>query len=222
MRKIIYVAALATSVMTAQTALGQAVIRGTDPRVAHDTNSVPGLAGTFSLENTNAVGCPAGSFASGVQAFRPNGHSKIVAIRYNCRDRRGQETAIKGTEGRLARSGPVDDWAGTYDLGNDNIVACPAGSFISGIQGFRPNGRYEIVAIRYECRDVAGRQTAVRRAEDRVATVGSVDGLAGSADLSNTLLVACPSGSFVSSMQGFKPNGRVGGEIVEIQYGCTR
>jgi hypothetical protein len=65
------------------------------------------------------------------------------------------ELAINGTDGSVAGGkGPVDGLAGTYSLDNKNFVACPAGSFVSSIQGFKPNGQSPIVQIRYACRSI--------------------------------------------------------------------
>jgi hypothetical protein len=62
---------------------------------------------------------------------------------------------INGTDGSVAGSeGSVEGLAGTYSLENDKFVACPSGSFVSAIQGFKPNGQSPIVQIRYACRSV--------------------------------------------------------------------
>lgn len=65
------------------------------------------------------------------------------------------DVAINGTDGSVAGSkGSVGGLAGTYSLDNNSFVACPPGSFVSAIQGFKPNGQTPIVQIRYACRSV--------------------------------------------------------------------
>ena len=62
---------------------------------------------------------------------------------------------IRGTDGTVAGSaGSVEGLAGTYSVDNDQFVACPPGSFVSAIQGFKPNGQSPIVQIRYACRSL--------------------------------------------------------------------
>lgn len=67
---------------------------------------------------------------------------------------------VNGTDPSVAgQKGSVDGLAGTYSLDNysldnDRFVACPPGSFVSGIQGFKPNGQASIVQIRYACRSL--------------------------------------------------------------------
>jgi hypothetical protein len=64
-------------------------------------------------------------------------------------------TTINGTDGAVAGSaGSVEGLAGTFGLDNDKFVQCPPGSFVSAIQGFKPNGQAPIIQIRYACRSV--------------------------------------------------------------------
>jgi hypothetical protein len=172
------------------------------------------------LNNTNIVECPAGSFASAIQGFKPAGQKDIVKIRYDCRNAVGQQTTIKGTDRDAARAGSINGLAGTLNLSNPT-AACPAGSFIDGIQGFRPNGQHDIVEIRYECKNVAGQRTAIKGTAAAVAnTPRPVEGLVGTLNLNAHAFVTCPTGSFVSGIQGFRPNGRQ--DIVAIRYRCSR
>jgi hypothetical protein len=65
------------------------------------------------------------------------------------------DISVKGTDGSVAGSkGSVSGLAGTYSLDNDQFVQCPPGSFVSAIQGFKPNGQAPIVQIRYACRSL--------------------------------------------------------------------
>jgi hypothetical protein len=68
-----------------RSASGSITINGTDGVVAGNHGSIGGLAGTADLENDKFVACPPGSFVSAIQAFKPNGQSQIVQIRYACR-----------------------------------------------------------------------------------------------------------------------------------------
>ena len=144
----------------------------------------------------------------------------IFQIRYNCKNLGGVETAIRGTDPSVAGSkGLVVGFAGSRNLDDANLVSCPAGSFVSGIQGFKLNGRNSIIDIRYDCRTPTGEESAVRGTDPEVAAgKGSVEGLSGTYNLDSNI-AECPYGSFVSAIQGFKPNGEP--QIVDIRYLCT-
>lgn len=60
----------------------------------------------------------------------------------------------RATDGAFAGDGSVGGYAGTYDLENQQFVQCPPGSFVSALQGFKPNGQSPIIQIRYSCRSL--------------------------------------------------------------------
>jgi hypothetical protein len=196
-------------------------IRATDPRLAGRRDLPAGLAGTNSLDDRAFAECPAGSFVSGIQGFKPNGRPDIVKIRYLCRDGVGEQIAVNGTDYSVAGGkGSVAGLSGTISLDNPDIAACPPDSFVSGIQGFKPNGQHEIIQIRYACQNAAGQTTAVRGTDPTVAGgKGSVSGLAGTFSLDNLQSVECPPHSHVSSIQGIRMQGN--DALVEIRYACT-
>jgi hypothetical protein len=203
-----------------------AAIKGTAGSVAGSTGSVAGLAGTLGLTATFAVECPANSWVSGLQGFKPNGQDQIVQIRYSCRTLSSPLTAftaITGTDISVAGStGSVAGLAGTIGLPDTATVQCPRNSLVSGLQGFKPNGQNPIVQIRYSCKYIGSAPTtftAIRGTDTSVAgSTGSVSGLAGTIGLPDTATVQCPRNSLVSGLQGFKPNGQ--DQIIEIRYLC--
>jgi hypothetical protein len=63
---------------------------------------------------------------------------------------------VNGTDSSVADgTGAVGSMGGTLNLDNEEFVQCPAGSFVSAIQGLTKNASGgEIMQIRYACRSV--------------------------------------------------------------------
>jgi hypothetical protein len=133
----------------------QTAIRGTDGSVIG--NNLPsGYKGTTPLDNANSVVCPPGSFASGIQSFKPNGSPQdVVQLRYSCKTTIGGQTGIRGTDPIMLAPGPFPGLAGSIALTETKTVACPRFTFINGIQAFKPNGQTDIVKFRYSCKALA-------------------------------------------------------------------
>ncbi len=112
------------------------------------------------------------------------------------------------------------DWSGrsgTLSL-TDPIVACPVGSFVAAIQGFRAThddhaqDDYDdhgkgIIGLRYMCRDAAGNLVGIGRTDQGIPATGSMSGgYSGTLDLA-AADVFCPLGTFVSDLQLGGPTG---------------
>lgn len=196
------------------------VVKGTDPSVYNSTGSVGGMAGTYSLANTSLVACPPESFVGGIEGIETGPGilgALISQLRYDCRDAFGKQIAFRATDPSVQNS---EGARHTTSLGDAVTVTCPAGSFATGLQAFKPNGSPPVVQIRYICKTPIGGTTGIKGTSPIVTgNEGSVAGLAGTYSLDNSNIVECPLYTFVSGIQAFKPNG--GFPIYQIRYSCA-
>ena len=119
---------------------------------------------------------------------------------------------IRATSVDFLGTGEVSGYSGTDDL-SQSVVNCPAGTHVTGIQGFSPNGKEGIVNLRYSCNSASNAATAAG-----FNGAGTVSGYAGTDDLSHPW-VSCPEGYFVSAIQGFSLNNHY--VISNLRYICT-
>src|SRR5262249_55196925 len=136
-------------------------------------------------------------------------HHFISGLGYTCVTAAGATTGVRKSFDGVPDAASWDGFSGTADM-NGPLARCPAGSFVSGIQGFKSDNQglphtphHFISEIRYTCVTAAGATTGVRKSFDGVPDAASWDGFSGTADM-NGPLARCPAGSFVSGIQGFK------------------
>ena len=123
---------------------------------------------------------------------------------------------IRATDQHFLGTGGVPGYSGTDDW-NTPIVNCPSGSFVTGIQGFSVDGKAGLVNLRYICASTSGGEKVNRATDAGFAGTGKVSGYAGTDDPADQW-VSCPTGSFVSAIQGFSFNGRY--VVVNLRYAC--
>lgn len=135
----------------------------------------------------------------------------------------GGSTVAADTIGTTYSEMPLQgSWPGFSGTG---MSECPAGSFVTGIQGFKSDGRRAhtvddpISELRYLCGAADGRTTLIGKTFAGIPDSGSFEGFSG------TGMVACPIGMFVSAIQGFKSD-TLGPHVVqhpisELRYTCA-
>jgi hypothetical protein len=128
------------------------------------------------------------------------------------------QSVIRGTDPSVTKNaGPIPNEIGTLPLDDTMYVSCQLGSFLTAIQALKRNGSSTIEQIRYSCTDPTGRETAIQGTNPTVAHNENPDGMSATDGL-GTSVPKCPSGSFISSIQGFATQGFP--SIVAIRYEC--
>jgi hypothetical protein len=121
---------------------------------------------------------------------------------------------IRRTDTSVPASGDWQDHSGSADLSNP-MVSCGESSYITGIQlAGGPNLFGE--GLRYICRSLDGKTVEIKKTDPRISDTGL-----GGSEPPDGPVAGCPTGSFVSGIQGFKLD-RDGdlGIIQLLRYGC--
>jgi hypothetical protein len=118
---------------------------------------------------------------------------------------------VRKTFAGVPSSGGWRDFSATADL-NGSVAQCPAGSFVTGIQGFKSDRQSApgqhiaadyISELRFGCFNAAGDAVGVRKTFEHVPDGGSWSEFSGTANM-NGSLARCPVGSFVSGIEALK------------------
>jgi hypothetical protein len=134
------------------------------------------------------------------------------------------QEAIRTTDAKVPRAGSWPGFSGTLNL-NSPVVECPAGYFVSAIQGFKFGGsttpETPLSELRYACHSDRKKGFAVRQTSNAVPREGSWPGFSGTRDLGSRT-AKCPDDHFVTAIQGFRvsasPNSQM--PLSELRYTC--